>query len=107
MRNSNLCLVSCKASDTGNQSRDKGSMEFELSEEQKQIKYSVREFAEAEIAPHVMEWDESQHFPIELKPKLAELGLMGVLFQRSMAAPEWAMSNTQPSLKSCRGSMAR
>ena len=55
-------------------------MEFELSEEQKQIKFSVREFAEAEIAPHVMEWDESQHFPIELKPKLAELGLMGVLF---------------------------
>jgi alkylation response protein AidB-like acyl-CoA dehydrogenase len=55
-------------------------MEFELSEEQKQIKFSVREFAEAEILPHVMEWDESQHFPIELKPKLAELGLMGVLF---------------------------
>src|SRR5947207_5721960 len=55
-------------------------MDFELSEEQRQIKFSVREFAEAEIAPHVMEWDESQHFPIELKPKLAELGLMGVLF---------------------------
>src|SRR5215472_1059454 len=55
-------------------------MQFELGEEQKQIKQSVREFAEAEIAPHVMEWDESQHFPIELKPKLAELGLMGVLF---------------------------
>ncbi len=55
-------------------------MEFELSEEQKQIKMSVREFAEAEIAPHVEEWDETQHFPIELKPKLAELGLMGVIF---------------------------
>ena len=55
-------------------------MEFELTEEQKQIKMSVREFAEAEIAPHVMEWDETQHFPIELKPKLAELGLMGVIF---------------------------
>src|SRR6266545_2956085 len=55
-------------------------MEFELSEEQKQIKMSVREFAEAEIAPHVLEWDEAQHFPIELKPKLAELGLMGVIF---------------------------
>lgn len=55
-------------------------MEFELSEEQRQIKMSVREFAEAEIAPHVMEWDEAQHFPIELKPKLAELGLMGVIF---------------------------
>src|SRR5467141_3019320 len=55
-------------------------MEFELTEEQRQIKTSVREFAEAEIAPHVMEWDEAQHFPIELQPKLAELGLTGVLF---------------------------
>ena len=55
-------------------------MNFELSEEQQQIKYSVREFAESEIRPHVMEWDESQHFPDELRPKLAELGLMGVLF---------------------------
>src|SRR5499425_3487965 len=55
-------------------------MNFELTEEQKQIKSSVREFAESEIAPHVMEWDESQHFPVELRPKLAELGLLGVLF---------------------------
>ncbi|OLE52508.1 MAG: acyl-CoA dehydrogenase [Acidobacteria bacterium 13_1_20CM_3_53_8] len=55
-------------------------MDFELSEEQQQIRMSVREFAEAEIAPHVMEWDESQHFPVELLPKLAELGLMGVIF---------------------------
>lgn len=55
-------------------------MEFELNEEQQQVKWSVREFAEAEIAPHVMEWDETQHFPIELIPKLAELGLMGVIF---------------------------
>jgi alkylation response protein AidB-like acyl-CoA dehydrogenase len=55
-------------------------MEFELSEEQQQVKWSVREFAEGEIAPHVLEWDESQHFPIELWPKLAELGLTGVIF---------------------------
>src|ERR1041385_1977426 len=55
-------------------------MHFELTEEQLQMKMSVREFAEAEIAPHVMEWDESQHFPIELVPKLGELGLTGVLF---------------------------
>ena len=55
-------------------------MEFELNEEQKQIKMSVREFAEAEIGPHVLEWDEAQHFPIELQPKLAELGLTGILF---------------------------
>src|SRR3982750_3244572 len=55
-------------------------MDFELSEEQQQVKASVREFAEGEIAPHVMEWDEAQHFPVELLPKLAELGLMGVIF---------------------------
>jgi len=55
-------------------------MEFELSEEQQQIKMSVREFAEAEIAPHVMEWDESQHFPVELQPKMADLGFLGVIF---------------------------
>ncbi len=55
-------------------------MDFELNDEQRQMKMSVREFAESEIAPHVMEWDEAQHFPIELKPKLAALGLMGVLF---------------------------
>src|SRR5437879_6838479 len=55
-------------------------MHFELTEEQLQMKMSVREFAEAEIAPHVMEWDESQHFPIELLPKLGELGVTGVLF---------------------------
>ncbi|MFN2500910.1 MAG: acyl-CoA dehydrogenase family protein [Pyrinomonadaceae bacterium] len=55
-------------------------MDFELSEEQQQIKYSIREFAESGIKPHVMDWDESQHFPDELRPKLAELGLMGILF---------------------------
>lgn len=56
------------------------SMNFELNEEQQQIKFSIREFAESEIRPNVMEWDESQHFPVELRPKLAELGLLGVLF---------------------------
>ncbi|HLL73246.1 MAG TPA: acyl-CoA dehydrogenase [Pyrinomonadaceae bacterium] len=55
-------------------------MDFELNDEQRQVKMSVREFAEGEIAPHIREWDEKQHFPVELLPKLAELGLMGVIF---------------------------
>jgi alkylation response protein AidB-like acyl-CoA dehydrogenase len=55
-------------------------MNFDLNEEQQQVKMSVREFAEGEIAPHVREWDETQHFPTELLPKLAEQGLMGVIF---------------------------
>jgi alkylation response protein AidB-like acyl-CoA dehydrogenase len=54
-------------------------MEFELNEDQQQIKQTIREFAEAELAPHVMEWDEAAHFPVDLRPKFAEVGLMGVL----------------------------
>ena len=55
-------------------------MDFRLSEEQDILRRTVREFAEAEIRPHVMEWDESQHFPMDLLPKLASLGLMGIQF---------------------------
>lgn len=54
-------------------------MDFELNEDQQQIKRTIREFAEAELKPHVMEWDEAAHFPVELQPKFAELGIMGVL----------------------------
>jgi len=55
-------------------------MPFELSEEQGLLRRSIREFAEAEIRPRVMEWDNAQHFPVELLPKLADLGLMGIQF---------------------------
>jgi hypothetical protein len=54
-------------------------MKFELNDEQLQIKNSIREFAESEVLPHVMEWYETQHFPVELRPQLAELGLMGII----------------------------
>lgn len=56
------------------------TMSFELTEDQQQIKRAVREFAEAEIRPHVLEWDEAQYFPKELFAKLGELGLTGVIF---------------------------
>src|SRR5215211_2210072 len=55
-------------------------MDFRPTEEQQLLRQTVREFAEAEIGPHVMEWDESQHFPMELLPKLADLGLTGIQF---------------------------
>jgi alkylation response protein AidB-like acyl-CoA dehydrogenase len=55
-------------------------MDFRLSDEQQLLRASVREFAEAEIRPHVMEWDETQRFPMDLLPKLAHLGLMGIQF---------------------------
>jgi alkylation response protein AidB-like acyl-CoA dehydrogenase len=53
---------------------------FSLTEDQQLLRKSVREFADSELRPHVMEWDEAQHFPREILPKLAELGLMGIQF---------------------------
>jgi alkylation response protein AidB-like acyl-CoA dehydrogenase len=55
-------------------------VEFALTDEQKQLRRTVREFAEGEILPHVMEWDEASQFPSELIPKLAEMGFLGVIF---------------------------
>ena len=55
-------------------------MDFRLTEEQELLRRSVREFAETEIRPHVREWDEAQHFPTELVPALAALGLLGIQF---------------------------
>jgi len=53
---------------------------FSLTEEQLAVKKMVREFAESEIAPHVMKWDEAQIFPRDIIRKLGELGMMGVIF---------------------------
>jgi alkylation response protein AidB-like acyl-CoA dehydrogenase len=55
-------------------------VDFSLTDEQQHLRRSVREFAEGEIAPHVMEWDEASRFPQEIIPKLAEMGLLGVIF---------------------------
>ncbi len=55
-------------------------MDFRFSTEQQVLRRTVREFAEAEIAPHVMAWDEAQQFPHEIVPRLAELGLLGIQF---------------------------
>lgn len=54
-------------------------MNFEHDENEQMIAQMVRDFAEKEIRPAFMEWDESQHFPKALFNKMGELGLMGVL----------------------------
>ena len=54
-----------------------------MTDEQELLRRTVREFADTEIRPHVREWDASQHFPAELMPKLASLGLMGIQFPES------------------------
>jgi alkylation response protein AidB-like acyl-CoA dehydrogenase len=55
-------------------------MDFRPTDEQALLRRTVRDFAETEIRPHVREWDEAQHFPVEIVPKLAALGLMGIQF---------------------------
>jgi alkylation response protein AidB-like acyl-CoA dehydrogenase len=55
-------------------------MDFRHTEEQQLLRRTVREFAETEIGPHVMEWDEAQQFSMDLLPKLASLGLMGITY---------------------------
>lgn len=54
-------------------------MEFELNENQRMISQMIRDFGEKEIKPNVMQWDESQEFPIDCMKKLGALGLLGVL----------------------------
>lgn len=51
---------------------------FELSREHEEFRRSVRDFAAAEIAPHVAQWDRDHHFPVDVVQKLGELGLMGL-----------------------------
>ena len=56
------------------------TMDFDYTPEQIQLRRAVREFAQAEIAPHVLEWDENQTFPLEVVKKLGRLGYMGAIF---------------------------
>ena len=53
-------------------------MDFRLSDEQIVLRNAVRDFAEREIKPHVMAWDEAQAFPATLVGQMAELGLLGI-----------------------------
>jgi alkylation response protein AidB-like acyl-CoA dehydrogenase len=55
-------------------------VDFDYTPEQVQLRREVRDFAVKEIAPHVMEWDENQTFPLEIIKKIGELGYMGAIF---------------------------
>lgn len=54
-------------------------LSFDVSENQKMISQMIKDFADLEIVPKIMEWDEAQTFPVPLFRKMGELGLMGVL----------------------------
>lgn len=59
-------------------------MDFSYTNEQQQLRRAVREFAEAEIQPHVREWDEHSTFPAEVVRKCGEMGLMGSIFPEEL-----------------------
>ncbi|MGD0301356.1 MAG: acyl-CoA dehydrogenase family protein [Bryobacteraceae bacterium] len=59
-------------------------MQFEFTPEQIQLRKTVREFAEAEILPHVLEWDEEQIFPLEAVKHLGRLGFLGSIFPEEL-----------------------
>jgi alkylation response protein AidB-like acyl-CoA dehydrogenase len=59
-------------------------VDFEYTPEQIHLRKAVREFADAEIAPHVMEWDEAQTFPLEVVRHLGKLGYMGAIFPEEL-----------------------
>ena len=54
-------------------------MNFDYNEMQSMIAQSIKDFAEKNIKPYIMEWDEAQIFPVDLFKKLGEMGFMGVL----------------------------
>ena len=54
-------------------------MNFQYSDNQKLISQTIADFSKREIRPYFMDWDENQHFPIDLFKKLGELGMLGVL----------------------------
>jgi alkylation response protein AidB-like acyl-CoA dehydrogenase len=62
-------------------------LDFQLNDEQLHLKKSVREFAEREILPHVMEWDEAGEFPLAAIKELGKLGLLGTIFPPEYGGP--------------------
>jgi alkylation response protein AidB-like acyl-CoA dehydrogenase len=63
-------------------------MDFEFSAEQTQLRKMVREFAESEIRPHVLKWDEDQTFPLEQVKKAGALGFLGAIFPEDLGGSE-------------------
>jgi alkylation response protein AidB-like acyl-CoA dehydrogenase len=60
-------------------------LDFQLSDEQQQLKKTVRDFAEREILPNVMKWDEACEFPLITVKELGKLGLLGTVFPTEYA----------------------
>jgi alkylation response protein AidB-like acyl-CoA dehydrogenase len=68
-------------------------MDFGLTGDQQQLRKTIREFAEAEMRPHVLEWDESQTFPVEVFRALGALGVLGAVFPEEFGGAGFAYTD--------------
>lgn len=66
-------------------------MDFELPEQHKILRATVREFCEREVKPHARKWDREERFPHEIVPRLAELGLLGIRIPAEYGGAEMDM----------------
>jgi alkylation response protein AidB-like acyl-CoA dehydrogenase len=60
--------------------QDIATYPFTLTEEQQQLRKEIRDFAQREVAPNVMRWDEASEFPADVVRQMGQMGLMGVIF---------------------------
>lgn len=65
-------------------------MDFGYTQEQHQLRRSIRVFAEAEIRPHVMEWDETQSFPLDVFHALGRMGVLGAVFPEELGGASYS-----------------
>ena len=71
-------------------------MDFQTSELTPQVAQTARDFAQQHIKPHVMEWDESQEFPLHIFKEMGKLGLMGVLVPEEYGGAGLLILNIKP-----------
>ena len=60
-------------------------MNFQLTEEQRLIQKTVREFAKSELSPGAIEMDEKKKWPLEAVEKMGKLGFMGMIMLNNTA----------------------
>lgn len=65
-------------------------MDFNLSEQELAVQKLARDFAQNEIAPYIMKFDESQEFPMEIARKMGEMGFLGIIFPEEYGGADFS-----------------
>lgn len=66
-------------------------MDFNLSEQELSVQKLARDFAQNEIAPYIMKYDESQEFPMEIAKKLGDIGFLGIIFPEEYGGSDFSI----------------